>query len=234
MRPEAVFFDLDDTLVDETGSIREAVRQTVRELQPPGLDPDRVATAYLEASAALWRRVTPARRGVTIRDMRRWTWEEALRALGFGGPLEPLLERYEALRDGVVRPFEDAREVVEFLARNGLRLGIITNGESHLQRRKLERAGLDRFFEAVLTSQDAGVAKPDPRIFLEAARRVGVRPHACWMVGDLLDADVAGALRAGMTAVWVRRHGVLSGEVRPHHTISALRELVPLLFPEDR
>ncbi len=208
MRPEAIFFDLDDTLVDETGAIREAVRRVVQELDPPGLDPEQVADAYLRASADLWRRVTPAQPGVTVERIRRWTWEEALRALRFHGPVEPFLERYTALRSRLMPPFPDAEEVLDTLHRIGLRLGIITNGEAHVQRWKLERAGLHRFFALMVTSQDVGVAKPDPRIFLEAARRADVHPSACWMVGDQLCGSCLPSFRPESPCVFLPTHAV--------------------------
>lgn len=233
MRPQAVFFDLDDTLVDETGLMSDCVRQVAQAMQEvyPFLPADSVVRAYLEASLELWKRVTPAQPGVTIPLMRRWTWEEALRRLGVAGPVEPFLERYTALRDGRVRPFPDARPVLEELRRRGYRAGLITNGETALQRWKLEHTGLAHLLDPVVTSQELGRSKPDPEVFREAARRAGVPPHRCWMVGDLLHADVAGALSAGMTAVWIRRctQDVEPEVPRPHHTVSSLSMLLELL-----
>ncbi|MFN3286620.1 MAG: HAD family hydrolase [bacterium] len=232
MRPQAVFFDLDDTLVDETGLMSDCVRRVAEELQEvyPFLPPDLVVRTYLEASLELWKRVTPAQPGVTIPLMRRWTWEEALRRLGFRGPVEPFLERYTALRDGQVRTFPDAKPVLLELRRRGYRTGLITNGETALQRWKLDATGLGELLDPVVTSQELGRSKPDPAVFVEAARRAGAEPSRCWMVGDLLHADVAGALAAGMTAVWVRRRQPpADAAARPHHTVDSLSELLSLL-----
>lgn len=233
MRPAAVFFDLDDTLVDETGLMADCVRQVAEEMQDtyPFLQPERVVRTYLEASVELWKRVTPAQPGVTIPLMRRWTWEDTLRRLRVRGPVEPFLQRYTALRDGQVRPFPDALPTLGELRRRGYRTGLITNGEAALQRWKLERTGLAGLLDPVITSQELGRSKPDPEVFWEAARRVGVAPEACWMVGDLLHADVAGALSAGMTAVWVRRRATPRVEAlpSPHHVVGRLSELLDLL-----
>lgn len=232
VRPRVVFFDLDDTLVDETGLMADCVRQVAEVMQDTyPLTPDLVVRTYLEASVDLWRRVTPAQPGVTIRRMRRWTWEETLRRLGVSGPVEPFLERYTSLREGRVRAFPDARPVLVELRRRGYRTGVISNGETALQRWKLQATGLEQLLESVLTGQEVGCSKPDPAVFLEAARRVGARPAECWMVGDLLHADVAGARAAGMTAVWVCRRPDLagSGEAEPHHTVDCLSELLAIL-----
>lgn len=232
MRPQAVFFDLDDTLVDETGLMADCVRRVAEQMQEvyPFLLPDLVVQTYLAASLDLWKRVTPAQAGVTIPLMRRWTWEETLRRLRVAGPVDPFLDRYTALRDGQVRLFPDALPVLEELRRRGYRTGLITNGETGLQRWKLERTGLSGLLDPVVTSQELGRAKPDPEVFQEAARRAGARPQDCWMVGDLLHADVPGALAAGMTAVWVCRRALPEPEApRPHHTVDGLQALLRLL-----
>jgi len=233
VRPRAVFFDLDDTLVDETGLMSDCVRQVAQQMRQlyPALDPECVVRTYLEASVDLWRRITPAQLGVTIPLMRRWTWEKTLRQLGLAGPVEPFLQRYAALRDGQVRLFPDARPVLEELRRRGYRTGLVTNGESRLQRWKLERTGLAGLLHPVVTAQEAGRSKPDPELFREAARRAGVGPEDCWMVGDLLHADVAGALAAGMVAVWVCRTAPLPAlpVPQPHHTVASLTDLLKLL-----
>jgi putative hydrolase of the HAD superfamily len=233
VRPRLVFFDLDDTLVDETGLMSDCVRQVAESMREtyPFLAPELLVRTYLEASFDLWKRVTPAQAGVTIALMRRWTWEETLRRLSIRGPVEPFLDRYTALRDGQVRPFPDARPVLGELRRRGYRTGLITNGETALQRWKLQHTRLLDLLHPVVTSQELGRSKPDPKVFLEAARRAGVDPQACWMVGDLLHTDVTGALSAGMTAVWVCRHGerLAPADPQPHHVVGSLSALLELL-----
>ena len=63
---------------------------------------------------------------------------------------------------------------------------------------------LDRL-AAVVISEEAGVSKPDPAIFALAAERAGTTLDGAWMVGDNLDADIAGARAAGIRSVFVPR-----------------------------
>jgi putative hydrolase of the HAD superfamily len=91
------------------------------------------------------------------------------------------------------------------LAGSGLRLGIVTNGDSVQQREKLKALGLTRQFAVVVAAADIGVAKPDPRIFLHAAGQLKVAPANCLFVGDLRDTDALGAAAAGMKGVWLNR-----------------------------
>ena len=84
----------------------------------------------------------------------------------------------------------------------GLKLAVITNGENAMQRRKMAAMGVEQFFDAVLVSEDEGVRKPDAEIFRRALARCGVAAHEAVFVGDHPVADVEGAQRAGLTAVW--------------------------------
>jgi putative hydrolase of the HAD superfamily len=108
--------------------------------------------------------------------------------------------------------------------------GIITNGNNEQQRKKLERTGLARFFRTVLTSDEFGVAKPNPRIFAEACRRAGVSASKAMFVGDNWGADIEGSRAAGLYPIWIRR-GVSKDRVPQTDvaTISTLSDL-PILI----
>ncbi|MCX6768132.1 MAG: HAD-IA family hydrolase, partial [Candidatus Micrarchaeota archaeon] len=130
-----------------------------------------------------------------------------------------------------MRLFPEVRGVLEELGKKH-RLAIVSNTEPATKEVE-ERHGLGKFFDATMYSCDAGVLKPDKRIFLEAARRLRVKPRECVMVGDNLRDDVAGAKKAGMKAVWVDRKGkgIASGARKrrrpgPDAVVGDLRELV--------
>jgi putative hydrolase of the HAD superfamily len=91
--------------------------------------------------------------------------------------------------------------------RTGWRLGIVTNGPPDVQARKVKALGLAALVDTVVYAQGVGrgVGKPDRAVFVEAARRVGVRPALAVFVGDDPVADIAGARHAGMSAVHVQR-----------------------------
>lgn len=127
-----------------------------------------------------------------------------------------------------IRPIPDALEVLTGL-KSRYRLGIISNtvgsGDAELAE-VLEKAGLRLLIDALVTSRDFGVAKPDPAIYAEGAHRLGVPLDATLMVGDRLDTDVAGALNAGIPAVWLRHPGAIPiPGIAPTHVIDRLAEL---------
>src|SRR4051794_32296509 len=91
--------------------------------------------------------------------------------------------------------------------------------------------GLERYFDVVIVSGEAGVAKPDRRVFELALRKLGGEPSTAWYVGDNIVNDVGGAQSAGWTAVWVNRLGRtrLPEHAEPHHEITSLTELLTIL-----
>ena len=95
-----------------------------------------------------------------------------------------------------------SREVLSSL-RPDLRLGVVSNFTGALERVCLE-AGLLPLLSVVVDSARVGLAKPDPEIFLLAARGLALAPAECVVVGDSFDRDVVPAKAAGMRAVWLR------------------------------
>lgn len=130
-----------------------------------------------------------------------------------------------------------AREVVEELERRGYILGIISNliGTREIPD-WLKAEGFERYFKSVLLSSIYGKRKPDPAIYLEAARRAGVEPCHCVYVGDNLKRDVTGTRAAGfgMAIILISpaelAKETITDENRPDHIIHEFRELLDL-FP---
>lgn len=98
------------------------------------------------------------------------------------------------------------------------RLALVTNaadsGEA-LVRAALRRVELEGHFDVVLTARELGVRKPDPSFFILAARVLGCEPHQGVMIGDDYDADVVGATRAGLRAIWYNPAGVSAPPILP-------------------
>ncbi len=102
------------------------------------------------------------------------------------------------------RPMPGAREALEEFHRRGVRIAVVSNcsfGQDVI-RYELAKHGLAERLEFVMVSAEYAVRKPNPLLFDTAAAKLGVKPKDIWFVGDRLDADVAGAKAAGMTAVW--------------------------------
>jgi putative hydrolase of the HAD superfamily len=96
----------------------------------------------------------------------------------------------------VFEPVPGAPETVRMLRERGLRLAVVANWDSALPEH-LDRLGLARHFDTIVTSAEAGVPKPDPAIFRLALERLGAEPARALHVGDE-PVDEEGARSTGM------------------------------------
>jgi putative hydrolase of the HAD superfamily len=203
-----VLFDLDDTLADSAG-IEQRVWLDVVELiaeRHPAVERTRLRERYV---GVLESHYTDLAAGITdFLTYRRSRLEDALSP--WGGVDDDLFERYVEVKNRCideVAAAEGAIEVVRELRERGLRVGILTNGPSWMQRRKLEVSGLGAEVDAVAISGEIGAAKPDRAAFTCALALLGTNADETAMIGDSLANDVEGALAAGLApVVWVNPH----------------------------
>lgn len=108
----------------------------------------------------------------------------------------------------------------------GLKLGCISNGFADIR-----AIGLHTHFHVNLAAHQFGCAKPDPRIFLEAAQQLNLSTEQIMYVGDHLHFDVKGAQAVGMQGVWINRHGAAleNSTIEPDLIIRDLSEIVHYL-----
>lgn len=132
---------------------------------------------------------------------------------------------------------ENGKEVVAELFHRGYTLGLISNVITSQEIPDwLEADGLSQYFKSVCLSSVMGIRKPNPEIYLEAARRAGTEPSKCVYVGDNLQRDVTGTRNAGfgMVIIMISPEELAEEEVneanRPDAIIHQFNELLQL-FP---
>ena len=130
----------------------------------------------------------------------------------------------------------DAHETLTILRAKGYRLGLISNASDLPDLNRLvKNAGLRKYFSAIVVSAAEKIRKPDPRIFEKALDLMGTTPATSIMVGDTLTADILGAQKSGLRAVWITRranrpeNAQVQSLVIPDWKITQLTELVLLL-----
>ena len=150
----------------------------------------------------------------------------------WGDVSDELFERYVKEKERIadeMRPFPDAIATVRALRAQGIKVGVLTNGPSDFQRRKLEVSGLGAELDAIAISGELGVAKPEREAFELALALLGTTADETAMVGDSLENDVAGAIAAGFAAV-VWMPGKRSGDLPPGaHLAQEIAEVPRLL-----
>ncbi|MBF6209559.1 HAD-IA family hydrolase [Nocardia puris] len=187
----------------------------------------------VEAKAEILRRMTaPVEQFMTFDAQGQHAWDnrdldpalhrhaylEVLRHSGVPSE-EQAVRLYGRLIDPLAwTPYPDTGAVLEFLAAQGIPVGIVSNIAFDL-RPALAARGWDRLIDAVALSYEVGAIKPDAKIFHAALDKLGVAPGAALMIGDSAEAD-GGALTIGARFAQV---APLPTEERPDALIDALR-----------
>lgn len=239
MTIKAVLFDLDDTLLWDERSVKEAFEATARHgASAAGVDADALEAAVRQEARALyesydtyaftqmiginpfeglWGNFTGGEHPMFRRlqeiapRYRRDAWTRGLAALGVDNAAlgAELGERFASERRMRSHIYEETFEVLDEL-KGRYRLLLLTNGSPDLQQEKLDGAPeLVPYFDEIVISGQFGEGKPSPKLFAFALDRLGIGPEEGVMVGDKLTTDIKGANGIGMTSVWINRHGAV-------------------------
>jgi putative hydrolase of the HAD superfamily len=204
-----LFFDLDHTLWDFESSARFTFKDMFQHFMLASLgvpDAEHFASTYHHHNNRLW---------ALYREGK--LEKEVLRSLRFSDTLfdygvdnqnlsEELSDYYLYHAPRNVFLFPDAIEVLHQLHKK-YSLHLITNGFAEVQTIKLQESGLKPYFKSIITSEEAGVKKPDPQIFLLALLKAGAIADHSLMIGDDIDVDIAGARNVGMDQVYFNPEG---------------------------
>lgn len=229
--PRVLLFDLDDTILRFSAG-QPNCWQLALELHAPHHGDHAVLLGAIEVEgSAFW--AVPDRAFWGRQNMNAARRRIACSALApHGIPLDlchRIADEMTDRKEALVRPFDGALEALAALRERGHRLGLITNGCSLFQRRKLTRFALEPLFEVILIEGELGYGKPDPRVFERALEFFGVEAAAACMIGDNLEADIAAARGLGMPSIWHDAHAVglpARAIARPDRVIRSLNELL--------
>jgi len=226
-RYKHLFFDLDHTLWDFEANSRLTLQQLYHslDLAARGVDDfDLFHRRYSAHNEKLWDRY---RKGFIkvdeLRIKRMW-----LTLLDFKIGDETLARTMDVqFLEGLPSRnllFPYTLEILAYLTNKGYQLHMITNGFEKVQLSKLANSGLTGYFREVITSEGSNSIKPQKEIFEYAFQRAGALPAESIMIGDSIEADIQGAINAGIDQVYVNHLGV-EPAVKPTYMVGSLKEL---------
>lgn len=227
MKYKHIFFDLDHTLWDFEASSEFTFKKMYDHF---GLFSKGVANVeefykkYLVHNLNMWALYREGKMEKEI--LRNLRFEKALIDFQIEEPglAEALADYYLYHTPRNVFLFPGALETLAFLSKKA-QLHIITNGFEEVQYTKLETSGMKDFFTEIITSEEAGVKKPDAGIFHYALQKAGAEAHESLMVGDDPVVDIAGAMAVGMEAVFFNPHFLIN----PYPEVKEIAQLDALI-----
>ncbi len=213
-RPQAVIFDMDGLMLDSERALLGCLAQAAADAGHAL--PEAFLLSLIGSSDALTRQRIAGQVGAGAVD-----------AL-----LQDSYARYEQLVAAGVPHRPGITDLLDTLVAHGVPRAVATSTRRPLALRKLESAGLLRYFEHVATSSDVAHPKPAPDIYLLAAARLGVEPRHCLALEDS-PTGVRAALAAGMTVIQVPDLLQPDADVRAlgHAIAGSLHDVRGLLLP---
>ncbi|MFN6499491.1 MAG: HAD family hydrolase [Nostoc sp. DedQUE01] len=203
---QAVFFDLDDTLIDHNTAIRNAASKLFNKFIP---NSEHSLIVFQEQWISLtrkWYKKFYAKQ-VSFQESGRERLKEAFLNYGHhfsNTEADTCLSEYWEDYISQCQLFDDVVEC--FVQLQQYKIGVLTNGQEAQQLEVLKRCGILPVLNIVVTAEAAGFAKPAPQIFQYACAKLGVQQTQSVYVGDNLELDAIAASNAGLIGIWLNRH----------------------------
>ena len=187
---KAIIFDIDNTLIDFMSMKRAASAAAAKAMIEAGLQDapedlsEKLFTFYLE-------------HGIESDDAFEEYLKQEYKAVNYR-ILAAAVNAYLKEKYLHLKPYPGVVETLRELKRQGYKLGVVSDGVRLKAWMRLNEAGLDSYFDAVVTYDDTGKRKPAKEPFLLICDQLDVKPEECLMLGDWPERDVQGGRLAGM------------------------------------
>jgi putative hydrolase of the HAD superfamily len=227
MKYRHLFFDLDHTLWDYNSNAKHTLTQLYHELdlEKIGVHDIELFFDHYEAhNEKLWARY---RNGFIKAEDLRWKrmWHTLLEfKIGDQNVARALSDRFMDLLPTRNILFPGTVETLNYLRDKGYKLHLITNGFEETQHCKLRTCGIADYFIEVITSEGSNSMKPKKEIFDYALNKAKALHEHSIMIGDCLDADIQGAMNAGLDQVFVNHVNKVCN-IKPTYIVKSIKEL---------
>ncbi len=231
MKYRHLFFDLDHTLWDFDTNAKATLIEVYQlfKLEEKGVYPfEDFYTLYLKHNAILWDRY---HKGFISSEDLKWKriWRTLLDfKIGNESVAKEISTKFMEILPTKKILFKYTIEILAYLVAKKYSIHLITNGFEKTQWSKLNSSGLSKFFLNVITSEASNSVKPSKEIFEYAIKKAVAGLNESIMIGDNPEADIQGAINAGMDSIFVNHIGA-STILNPTYTIYTLQELENIL-----
>ncbi|MFW2003105.1 HAD family hydrolase [Acinetobacter ursingii] len=188
---QAIFFDLDQTLLDRTTSLDHFLNWQINFFQLiPQTEKARFIQRFLELdqNGAVWKDTV----------YKKLIDEFKIESIEYHDLLKSYISDFNKFSTG----FPHIENTIRNLKQQGYLIGLISNGRTPFQEHNFYALGLSEYFSNILVSEAVGLRKPDPEIFNLACKQLDVFPEQCVFIGDNELADIQGAKNVGMKTIY--------------------------------
>lgn len=225
-----IFIDLDDTIYDFAGSSRESFKEAYDLL---GFSCyfnsfNHWLSLYEPYNLELWKRYGEGK--ITKEELNRKRYSYPLKMVGVENQeladtfCREVLSRIPTKN----RVIEGAKELLDYLYTK-YDIYILSNGFKELQAHKMRSAGITKYFKGIILSEDIGINKPHPELFIHALNVAETTTEESIMIGDMFDTDITGAAGVGMDQIFFNSKGLDTLPFEPTFKVRKLLEIKEIL-----
>jgi|TARA_B110000261_G_scaffold155607_1_gene188540 putative hydrolase of the HAD superfamily len=196
-----VFFDLDHTLWDFDKNSKLAYKRVFKQFKID-VEFERFIKIYEPINLEYWKKYREER--VTKEVLRRGRLIDSFKM--FNKKYTTLI--IDKLADAYIEElpldnhlFDGTLHILDYLTKK-YKLHIITNGFEEVQYKKLKNSGIFHYFSTITTSEEIGLKKPNPIVFIKALEKASTSANHSVMIGDSFEADILGAKNIGMETIF--------------------------------
>lgn len=225
-----IFIDLDDTIYDFATASRESFQEAYNLLgyKEYFRSFEHFMSLYEPYNLELWKRYGEGK--ITKNELNRKRYAYPLKMVGIDN--QELADTFCREVLGRIptknKVIPGAIELLDYLQPK-YNLYILSNGFKELQSRKMQTAGLLKYFKRLVLSDDIGINKPRPELFIHALQVADASTEECIMIGDMFDTDIAGAAGVGMDQIFYNRKQIDTLPFEPTYTVDNLLQIKEIL-----
>lgn len=227
MKYEIIIFDADDTLFDFKKSEKEALKNTMNEYGIEYKESYHLKT-YKDINSVIWKELEQGL--IKQKELNIKRFKRLLERLNLDFNENEFAKSYVKNLSNASFLYNDTTKVIENLYKE-YRLSIITNGLKEVQDNRIRKSSIARYFENIVISEEAGVSKPDPKIFEIALGNMKSTDNSkVLIVGDSLTSDIQGGINFGIDTCWFNPNNIINTKkIKPTYEISNMINLKEII-----
>ena len=199
MKYKALFFDLDNTLLDFGKAEYKAIRKALELHNLPSSD--EIAHIYSKINKSFWERYE--RGEIKREEIFENRFIKLLEVIGGKTDISKLSKDYFSFLSTGHDTVDGAKEILEWCVENGYKLYATTNGISLTQFKRIEESGLNKYFNGVFVSEQVGAKKPESAYFEYVYSKIeAVDKKEILVIGDSPSSDILGGINFGVDTCW--------------------------------
>ena len=227
LRYQQIIFDVDDTIIDFAAT-EDFALHSLFNVHHWQLTPE-LQRQYHAYNQGLWRKLEQGE--ITYEELSDMTFHDFIKEhFGLEIDGQKMMNEYRSYFGEAHQLLPGVEDTLKFATKQGYKLTVLRNGGKVMQNHRLELAGVKKYFDLIVTSEEAHYSKPNVHAFDYFFSRTEIGPNDTVFFGDGLQSDILGAERYGFDSIWYNhRHRKNTLNLHPKFEVENYPEFVKLM-----